>query len=77
MKYDEEKLDKAALVMLLLNYDSRYGRCWKSISWEITDRLFEAELITDPKTKNKSIHFTELGLKKAKEALINDFNGEM
>ena len=76
MKYNEEKLDRAALAILFLNYDPETGRSWKSLSWEITDRLFEAGLISDPKSKNKSVVLTELGLKKAKEILSADFSGE-
>ena len=76
MEYDEEKLDRAALVMLLLNYEHT-GMCWKSLNWEVTDRLFEAGFISDPKNENKSVTLTELGLKKAKEILSVDFNGKI
>ena len=73
MKYNEEKVDRAALAILLLNYDEQTGRSWKSLPWEITDRLFEAELISDPKSKNQSVILTELGLQKAKEIMAKDF----
>jgi len=75
MKYDLDKMDRAALAMLFLSWDSRTNRCWKSLDWEITDRLFEAGLISDPKSKNKSVFLTEAGLKKAKKAFIEDFEG--
>ena len=36
---DTDKVDEAALALLLLTLD-RDGRAWKSLDWEVTERLF-------------------------------------
>lgn len=68
MDYDLEKIDEAALALLLLTLHDGY-RAWKGLDWDIFDRLYEKGLIDDPKNKNKSVVFTESGLQKAEEAL--------
>ena len=74
MKYDEDKLDKAALVMLLLNQESQLsGRSWKTICWDIMNRLFEAGFISDPKTKNKSVFPHRIRPKQGKTGIFCRF----
>jgi hypothetical protein len=77
MEYDEQKIDRAALALLYLAHNPETYRSWRSIDWGVTDRLFEAGLILDPKNKNKSIQFTEEGLLLAKQAFVKDFDGKI
>lgn len=46
MEYDKDKVDEMALALLFLSsFNEGYGtRAWKSIAWEVTNRLFEKEL---------------------------------
>jgi hypothetical protein len=68
MDYDLEKAGEFALAFLLLNafpYKPA-TRAWKSIPWEVMDHLHEQGLISDPKTKAKSLILTEAGERAAK-----------
>ncbi len=61
MKYDQEKIDQAALALLFLNsWTEKTGdtRAWKSLDWDISDRLHEKGLIHNPVGKAKSISLT-------------------
>jgi hypothetical protein len=68
MELDEEKIDQAVLALLYL---TRFGEdgagAWKSHDWDALDRLHQKGLITDPKTKNKSVYFSEEGAAYAEE----------
>jgi hypothetical protein len=69
--YDRDKLDEAVLALLYLNIweEGDWGaRAWKGMPWEATDRLFEKDLIGDPKSKAKSVVLTEEGQRAAEEA---------
>jgi hypothetical protein len=70
MGYDESKIDEAVLAVLYLTAFERNGAtfAWKGIDWDVTNRLFERGFIDDPKTKAKSVLFTDEGLAKAKAA---------
>lgn len=43
-------------------------RAWKGMPWEATDRLYEKELTSDPKSRAKSVALTEEGRRAAQEA---------
>ena len=71
MDYDTDRLDEAVLALLYLNIweDTAWGaRAWKGMPWESTDRLYEKGMISDPKSKAKSVVLTEEGKKAAEEA---------
>lgn len=78
MEFDEDRIDRAALAILYLGrYESQAGvtRTWKGLDWSITDRLHEKGYISDPKSKAKSVVFTEEGLEEARrqaEELFTD-----
>ena len=86
MKYDEEKIDEAALALLFVNSwteKSLYeeGLCdsqvaWKSLDWDIGERLHEKGLITNPVGKAKSIGLTEEGVELAKKIAVELFEKE-
>ena len=61
MDYDTDKVDEVTLVLLTLNMFEEYGvtRAWKGFSWEVADRLYEKGLITNPKSKAKSVVIAE------------------
>ena len=72
MNIDTEKLDTAALAILSLTlHDGR--RVWKSVDWQITDRLHEKGLIENPAGKAKSLVLTDEGLAAARAALQTMF----
>lgn len=64
MKLDEDKIDDVVLALLQLTAfgDGGVTRSWKSQSWEVMDRLHQKGWISDPKSKSKSLVFTEEGL---------------
>lgn len=74
MEYEEEKVDEAVLALLWMNsFAERAGdievwRAWKGMPWEATDRLYEKDLISDPKSKAKSVVLTAEGRRAAEEA---------
>ncbi|MBA3618995.1 MAG: hypothetical protein H0W56_05265 [Acidothermales bacterium] len=69
--YDEEKLDEVVLALLHLNSFPDHGatRAWKGFDWDALNRLHDAGLISDPRSKAKSIVLTEEGARRA-EALF-------
>ena len=77
---DEEELraedvDEAVLALLHLNAFEDHGvvRAWKTFDWDAMDRLHEKGLITDPKSKAKSVVLTEEGERAAEEAFWRCF----
>jgi hypothetical protein len=57
---DWGRVDEAVLAIMLLGLHDDW-RTWKGIDWEVLNRLHEKGLITDPKSKAKSVIFTEEG----------------
>ncbi len=75
MEINEEKIDEAVLALLYLNFHGEHGavRAWKSFDWDAMDRLHQKGLISDPKSKAKSVLVTEEGQKVAKELFEKHF----
>lgn len=74
MNLDTRKIDDAVLALLLLGLHDGV-RAWKGFDWEAMNRLHEQGCITDPKSRSKSVVFTEEGLERAKalsEALLGN-----
>jgi len=63
---DWVRVDEAVLAIMLLGLHDGW-RTWKGIDWEVLNRLHEKGLITDPKSKAKSVIFTEEGLESAQQ----------
>ena len=78
MKYDNDKVDDATLaLMYLVSFRQKKNfpwSAWKSFDWDTLDRLHEKELISDPKSKAKSVVLSDEALEKAK-ALFEDMFG--
>ena len=71
-KINWEKVDEVALALLSLTL-SDDGRAGKGLEWDIMNRLHEKGWIRDPKSKAKSVVFTNEGEKKAGEFLQEHF----
>jgi hypothetical protein len=67
MKYDEEKVDETVLALLYLTSFTQSGitRAWKGQDWDVLDRLHEKGLISDPKSKAKSVMLSDDGAKES------------
>ncbi len=68
MELDTNKIDDAVLALLYLGLHDG-ARAWKGFDWEAMNRLHEQGYITDPRSKAKSVVFTEEGLERAKRLL--------
>lgn len=70
MDYDEAKVAEVVLALLHLNaFSDGHGvvRAWKGFDWEAMNRLHEQDMISDPKSKAKSVVLTEDGVRRAEE----------
>jgi hypothetical protein len=65
MDLDTQKIDDATLALLYLGLHNG-GRAWKGFDWDAMDRLFEAGYITDPRSKARSVVFTDEGLERSR-----------
>jgi len=65
--YDEEKLDEVVLALLHLTSFTERGitRAWKGHDWDVLNRLCEKGLISDPKSKSKSVVLSEEAAKES------------
>jgi hypothetical protein len=75
MEYNKDKVDEMALALLFLASWQEQGvtRAWKGIAWEILDRIHEKGLISDPKSKAKSIVLSEEGARLTRELFEKHF----
>jgi hypothetical protein len=75
MDYDTEKVDEMALALLFLTAFDDHGitRAWKGMDWDVSNRLYEKGYIGNPKSKAKSVVFTEEGYKRCKELFVKHF----
>ena len=69
---DWECVDEAALAIMLLGLHEGW-RTWKGFDWEVLNRLHDKGFITDPKTKAKSVIFTEEGLEESQRLFARLF----
>jgi len=69
MEYNEERVDEVVLALLYLTSSTQHGvtRAWKGHDWDVLDRLCEKGLISDPKSKAKSVVLSEDAAKKSGE----------
>ena len=58
---DPDKIDDAVLALLLLGEHDQYGSVWKSHDWDAMDRLHAKGMISEPKSKAKSVVLTHEG----------------
>jgi len=74
MELDQDKIDDAVLALLYLGLHDGV-RAWKGFDWDAMNRLHERGYISDPRSKTKSVVFTEDGLGRA-ERLLEELFGE-
>jgi hypothetical protein len=58
---DWERVDQATLALMLVGVHDGW-RTLKGFDWQVLDRFHESGFITDPKSKAKSVVFTEKGI---------------
>jgi hypothetical protein len=71
MDYDTDKVDQAVLALLYLTRHEvgEWGaRAWKGHDWDALDRLHKKGLISDPRSKAKSVILDQDGLAAAEQA---------
>jgi len=75
VQYDADKVDEAVLALLHLNAFSDHGitRAWKGFDWGSLDRLYERGLISDPRSKARSVVLSEEGSGLAEELFCRHF----
>ena len=75
MEDNKEKVDEMALALLYLTSHEDYGamRAWKGMDWDVLDRLFLKGYIGNPKTKAKSVVFTEEGFNLSEQLFEKHF----
>jgi len=69
MAIDNEKVDEITLALLYLTtFKDKHGlRAWKSHDWDVLDRLHEKGLISDPKSKAKSVVLSDEAARRSAE----------
>lgn len=65
-----------ALLYLTSWTEHGYLRAWNGHDWSAMNRLHEAALITDPKSKAKSIVLSEEGARRSAEPFTKFFGNE-
>ena len=78
MEIDKDKIDDTVLALLYLTtFQDKYSmRAWKGHDWESLKRLYDKGLISDPKSKAKSVALTEEGVKLSEELFKKMFEKE-
>jgi hypothetical protein len=71
MTYDRYRADDLTLALMYLTLHDEV-RVWKGYSWDVLDHLFQQGLITDPRSKAKSVILTEEGLARSR-ALFQEY----
>ncbi len=72
MELDTNRIDDAVLALLYLGLHDR-DRAWKSFDWNAMNRLHESGFISEPRSKAKSVVFTEDGMARAARLLEEQF----
>jgi len=72
MEYDHNKVDEMILALLWLTAAGP-RRAWKSHDWEAMERLHAKGYISDPKSRAKSVVFSEEGERRARELFERHF----
>jgi hypothetical protein len=66
MAFNRERAGDLVLALMQLTLHEE-RRAWKSFDWDVMDDLFERGLITDPRSKAKSVVLTDEGLARSRE----------
>lgn len=69
---DWDRVEDVALAILSLTLHDG-NRVWKQISWDVTDRLHEKGLISNPRTRTKSVSLSPEALERAERVFQSLF----
>ena len=74
-EFDQAKVDEMVLALLHLNSFNDRGvtRAWRGFDWDSLDRLHAHNLISDPKSKAKSVVFSDEGSRLAEDLFRKHF----
>jgi len=72
VEYDHNKIDEAVLALLWLTQAGN-RRAWKSHVWDALERLHAKGYISDPKSKARSVAFSDEGERQARELFERHF----
>ncbi len=78
MQYNEDKVDEIVLALLCLTTfkaDTNH-RAWKSLDWNVMDRLYKKGYISNPQSKAKSIVLSEEGVQLSRGLFEKYFKAE-
>jgi len=69
MQIDDDKIDDMVLALLHLTSFKEHDivRTWKGHDWDALNRLHEKGFISDPRSKAKSVIFSDDGAKRSME----------
>ena len=76
LQFDEEKVDEIRLALRWLTSfkDPAAGfRAWKGHDWDTMERLHAKGLISDPKSKTKSVVLSDEGRKRSEALFAKHF----
>ncbi len=77
MEYDKDKVDDATLaLMYLVTWRQKKHfpwSAWKSFDWDTMDRLYQKDLISDPKRKTKSVVLSDEAYQRAEKLFLEMF----
>jgi hypothetical protein len=71
MSYNQEKAKELVLALMYLGRHE-HVRTWKGFDWDVMDQLHQAGLISNPKSRAKSVVLTEEGLAQS-EAMFKKY----
>jgi hypothetical protein len=72
MEYDPDQVDEMVLALLWLT-SAGNRRAWKSYDWDGLERLHSKGYISDPRSRAKSVVFSEEGERRAQELFERHF----
>ena len=72
MEYDADRLDEIVLALLHLNSFTDHGitRVWKGFDWDSLERLHSKGVISDPKSRARSVVLSDEGARLAEELFV-------
>lgn len=75
MEYDADRLDEIVLAPLHLNSFTDHGitRAWKGFDWDSLERLHSKGVISDPKSRARSVVLSDEGARLAEELFVKHF----
>jgi len=75
MEHNEKKIDEMVLALMYLTTFTDRGsvRAWKGHDWDALGRLHEKGLISDPKSKAKSVVLSDEGARQSEKLFVKFF----